>query len=105
MPRAEIPEGLTRFDLAGSPSRLHSGAVFSKSPNGSLMFVSDLPKLYTHWLEQLKEELLSEEQIHALTQEIVEGSDGYVISLPYQVVKDALGSRLSHLGEETNDGT
>lgn len=55
------------------------------------------PKLHAHWLEQLKEELLSKEQIHALTQEIVEGSDGEVISLPYSTVGDALRERLQSL--------
>jgi hypothetical protein len=41
--------------------------------------------------------LLSDETIHELTKQIVEGSDGEVISLPYEVVKDALADVLCQL--------
>lgn|GEM_PF-4156126 len=41
---------------------------------------------------------VSDEVVRELTKQIVEGSDGEVISLPYQVVKDALTDVLRHPG-------
>lgn len=46
---------------------------------------------------EVRERLLSDEAIRLLTQEIVEGSDGEVISLPYSSVHDALRRRLAAL--------
>jgi hypothetical protein len=46
--------------------------------------------------------LLTDEAIRELTGQIVHGSDGEVISLPYQVVKDALADVLRQLARSTN---
>jgi hypothetical protein len=45
---------------------------------------------YPHLLAAFKERLLSDEAVHEITQQIVEGSFGEVLSLPFQTVKDAL---------------
>lgn len=86
MPRAEVPESVTRYTISLNE--------FSPPGEVAVIAISDLPAIKAHWLEQLKEELLSKEQIYALTKEIVEGSDGEVISLPYRTVEDALRERL-----------
>lgn len=63
-----------------------------------------LPIERKRWEEEVRERLLSEETIHSLTQEIVEGSFGEVISLPYITVKDAVSSRVASLFPDTEEG-
>lgn len=60
--------------------------------------VFDLPS--NVWM-QVSAPLLSDETIRELTKQIVEGSDGEVISLPYEVVKDALADVLRQLLRST----
>lgn len=83
MPRAEIPESVeswTTCDECGwslAQGHLHSPPIREMLPVGAdcpsceaplieAIDVADLPKLYAHWLEQLKEELLDGPAILAM---------------------------------------
>lgn len=64
MPRAEIPEGLDRFRptvvYRHSPPNYEAVATMQHDPEGGYIDVCNLAALHAHWLEQLKEELLSD---------------------------------------------
>jgi len=55
-----------------------------------LKFQRALEAAYPHLLAAFKERLLSDEVVREITKQIVEGSDGEVISLPYAAVRNAL---------------
>lgn len=74
MPRAEMPDRVEQFPArvcecgavhdrpeAGCPE---CGSVIARAA-GEAIFVADVPKLYAHWLEQLKEELLGDDAVAA----------------------------------------
>jgi len=85
----------------------YDDAAMEPADHGLWVRYSDYEKLRAERdqaRKQVLEELLSEEIVRQLTQEIVEGSDGYIIKLPYQVVKDALSSVLSRVLKGANYG-
>jgi len=53
-----------------------------------------MPLLYEQFEEEVRERLLEKAAIHSLTKQIVEGSDGEVLSLAYDTVRDALADLL-----------
>lgn len=63
-------------------------------PSGPYVRFSDheaaLRSIAAQERERLRSELLSDETIREITKQIVEGSDGEVISLPFATVRDAL---------------
>jgi hypothetical protein len=67
MPRAEIPEGVERFGFVHVSQQLGTGRLIV-SPEGRLLHIRDLPAIKAHWLEQLKEELLSDSSVRAAAQ-------------------------------------
>jgi len=78
MPRAEIPESVERFGVEG-------GQIVELS-TGCFIHTSQLPKLHAHWLEQLKEELLSDEVVEAITRRRTSGRKRGMV---WEGIKDA----------------
>jgi hypothetical protein len=89
MPRAEVPEGVERFEpwcpQDADPCR-DSDASMLPDEEGAYIAMADLPKLYQHWLDQLKEEL--GEPFHTLASTI--GRARINLAEPHEVDK-ALG--------------
>lgn len=69
MPRAEIPAGVARWRFRLRYGLAPGAGSLDRDSNGELIAVSDLPAIKAHWLEQLKEELLSDEVIDALAEQ------------------------------------
>ncbi|HEY0390998.1 MAG TPA: hypothetical protein VGC63_04750 [Solirubrobacterales bacterium] len=93
--QVEVPEGAVKAFRQAMPIE----DFMLRDEEIALSLRAALPSIYKHFSDRL----LSDEVIHELTKQIVEGSDGEVISLPYQVVEDALRDVLTQGEAEGHD--